>query len=101
MQIQVGVFQQLMAHSKSAHVNQAGKVSTVNRVSSMYFQLNLNLEATIIPEFNGKAYIRLAGPTGMEALRKRKMDMEIIFLRKPDEGNIVTLIFSLCTFIQV
>uniref|UniRef100_A0A5K3F1K9 Agrin n=1 Tax=Mesocestoides corti TaxID=53468 RepID=A0A5K3F1K9_MESCO len=43
-------------------------------------------EATIIPEFNGKAFIRLAGPSGSDALRKRKFKMEITFLRTADEG---------------
>ncbi|EUB59336.1 putative kazal-type serine protease inhibitor domain protein [Echinococcus granulosus] len=49
------------------------------------------LEAAIIPEFSGKAFIRLAGPTGAESLKKRKMSVEIIFLRKPDEGIIFAI----------
>ncbi|CDI96886.1 agrin [Echinococcus multilocularis] len=49
------------------------------------------LEAAIIPEFSGKAFIRLAGPTGAESLKKRKMSMEIIFLRKPYEGIIFAI----------
>ncbi|VDM34801.1 unnamed protein product [Hydatigera taeniaeformis] len=49
-------------------------------------------EATIIPEFNGKAFIRLAGPTGAESLRKRKMSMELIFLRlSTDEGIMLAI----------
>lgn len=43
-------------------------------------------EATIIPEFNGKAYIRLAGPAGEQSLRKRRMRLELILLRKKEEG---------------
>ncbi|KAL5964703.1 Agrin [Taenia solium] len=48
-------------------------------------------EATIIPEFNGKSFIRLAGPMGAESLKKRKMSMELIFLRKSDEGIIFAI----------
>ncbi|VDN97473.1 unnamed protein product [Rodentolepis nana] len=43
-------------------------------------------EVTIIPEFNGNAYVQLPGPKGPETLNKRKMQMEIIFLRKQNEG---------------
>ncbi|KAM7543237.1 hypothetical protein Aperf_G00000000278 [Anoplocephala perfoliata] len=43
-------------------------------------------EVTIIPEFDGNAYVRLSGPRGPEVLSKRKMQMEIIFLRKEDEA---------------
>ncbi len=39
-----------------------------------------------MPEFNGKAYVRLAGPAGPDALKKRKMKMELTFLRKAEEG---------------
>ncbi|KAM3186301.1 hypothetical protein ACTXT7_004585 [Hymenolepis weldensis] len=48
-------------------------------------------EVTIIPEFNGNAYVRLPGPRGPETLNKRKMQMEIIFLRKQDEGIIFAI----------
>ncbi|VUZ52156.1 unnamed protein product [Hymenolepis diminuta] len=48
-------------------------------------------EVTIIPEFNGDAYVRLPGPRGPEILNKRKMQMEIIFLRKKNEGIIFAI----------
>ncbi|VDK22433.1 unnamed protein product [Taenia asiatica] len=59
--------------------------------SDEYGAMISNREATIIPEFNGKSFIRLAGPMGAESLKKRKMSLELIFLRKSDEGIIFAI----------
>nr|VZI43583.1 unnamed protein product [Spirometra erinaceieuropaei] len=48
-------------------------------------------EVAIIPEFNGKAYIRLDGPTGQQALKRRRMTLELIFTRSSNEGVILAI----------
>uniref|UniRef100_A0A0X3PKS7 Agrin n=1 Tax=Schistocephalus solidus TaxID=70667 RepID=A0A0X3PKS7_SCHSO len=48
-------------------------------------------EVTIIPEFNGQAYIRLDGPTGQQALKKRRMTLQIIFTRSSNDGIILAI----------
>ncbi|VDL89327.1 unnamed protein product [Schistocephalus solidus] len=48
-------------------------------------------KVTIIPEFNGQAYIRLDGPTGQQALKKRRMTLQIIFTRSSNDGIILAI----------
>nr|CAH8875568.1 unnamed protein product [Trichobilharzia regenti] len=41
---------------------------------------------TIIPQFSGNGFIRLAGPTGKQAMKRKKLHIELIFLAVKSSG---------------
>ncbi|VDQ10084.1 unnamed protein product [Trichobilharzia regenti] len=42
---------------------------------------------TIIPQFSGNGFIRLAGPTGKQAMKRKKLHIELIFLAVKSSGK--------------
>ncbi|CAH8670707.1 unnamed protein product [Schistosoma margrebowiei] len=46
---------------------------------------------TIIPQFSGNGFIRLAGPTGKHAIKRRKLHIELIFLVTQPSGLLLLI----------